>query len=301
MKTAVAFPFRVAGDDRVSLLFAFSPRPNNWSAFDDWDADTSVAVTAEARLDVSGILADCALERSARLACALVWTSSGSTLRGRLASQVIPRLVEQTDVSLEGSVEGPLLAQSVDFTFVVHLRDAHNPSSQLAPSSAGAILWSRTQRITLEGAGGRFPIEVLRFRDAGYPPRAPWLLDWNVASPSDPFLGGVRLLVNRDHPACAVLTGADRSHARVGAMSLLRFDVGRQLIGSMLSSQDFVMDCDSYPEGSVGHHVRNLLALHFPTESVGALASTFASNPGHFEARLKAAIMDDCVVGGTSA
>jgi hypothetical protein len=140
---------------------------------------------------------------------------------------------------------------------------AWRPSSRLASSSL--------TRLRLEGDGARFPTEGVAFSVLGLDAAA-WTLQFTPEDLADSFLGHVRLLLNTEHPAAALLLASDG--AVTGALhSVLTVDVSRQMFSSVAHG-DFELDPSSWSDGSVGHTLDKLAqeALSMDLGSVVTMA-----------------------------
>jgi hypothetical protein len=84
----------------------------------------------------------------------------------------------------------------------------------------------------------------------------------------------------------AIVTGSNASDAEV-IRSIITFDVARTLITSALSREEFLERYESYPEGSVGRAIAELIQLRWQ-ESPAALAQKLALNAAAFEAEIQA-------------
>jgi hypothetical protein len=110
------------------------------------------------------------------------------------------------------------------------------------------ILSSEPVTLRLEGDSGRFPTEPVRFSELGLG-NAPWTVLTMYDELSDSFLGGVRLLINMEHPVGQLALDPKES-SRVSG--LLHADVIRLLIADLAARREGDTDDSSFEEGSVG-------------------------------------------------
>jgi hypothetical protein len=255
----------------------------------DWDPATDLDLVREVELDIDRLLVEEALGDDARLRLLPMVRSDLTGLRIVGAA---------TDVDLAASgqgthpislrVGGETLGGTVTISTRLLWLSGSNPSS-LGPTRAGSELWGDEVRCVLEGEGSRFPVSAVSFSSlATLDPGAAWTLDWDPARLEDPVLGAVRLLINTDHPRVrdSVASASQEPGADV-VRSLIHFEVARTLITTALGDEEFVESADSYPEGSVGRTIVDLLRTHWD-ETPAALASRMRGFPRLFEMELQA-------------
>jgi hypothetical protein len=127
------------------------------------------------------------------------------------------------------------------------------------------ILSSEPVTLRLEGDSGRFPTEPVRFSELGLG-NAPWTVLTMYEDLSDSFLGGVRLLINMEHPV-GRLALDPKASSRVSG--LLHADVVRLLIADLAARREEDTDDSSFEEGSVGQVLGSMcqaaLCISLPT------------------------------------
>lgn len=295
MKPPVTFSFLRPSHERVAAIWAFRPAPDGDGQIADWDVNTSIAFSVTARIDWHGVLEDCRIQKDARLALAVTWAASGTSVRGVAATLQLGQLIsaEPEEFVLSGEIPGRDLGGVLDLALVLFLAAPPSHANVLSPKLVGSVLWMQSRKLVLEGLASRFPLEVRSFADdPQVPAGSAWFLEWYPDSPVDPLLGTVRLLLNESHPLIRSYLKNDGTegerHALIG--SLLKLDVARQLMSGMLRCADFVEGKVEMPEGSVGRHVRELLAFHFPGEEIRLLAQQLEQQPSLFEAKLQHAM-----------
>jgi len=121
------------------------------------------------------------------------------------------------------------------------------------------LLEDAAQKIRLEGGWSRFPVEAGSFSELGYEDAA-WTVRVSFEEPDDPFLGSVRLMVNRDHPAGRAVIDPDDSDVAELSLSALRTDIFRQLFLQLATDGRFTEQ------------------RSFEAESVGAVVAGMAEN-----------------------
>jgi hypothetical protein len=131
--------------------------------------------------------------------------------------------------------------------------------------------------LSLEGDSGRFPTEPVHFSELGLE-NAPWTVLTAYDELSDGFLGGVRLLINLEHPV-GQLALDPKAASRVSG--LLHADVMRLLIANVAAGGEDT-DKSSYDEGSVGQ-VLETMCQGFLGMRMRTAARLYRDNPARFE------------------
>src|SRR3954454_13622226 len=83
MASVVSFPYRLPNTERVRLLGWRLDGHDLPDALTGWDALSRRTVDIEAEIDVPGVLGDCGLNDDTSIEFSTMWTSLGSSLRGR--------------------------------------------------------------------------------------------------------------------------------------------------------------------------------------------------------------------------
>jgi hypothetical protein len=255
----------------------------------DWDPATELEVFREVELDADRLVAEGGLGPDARVRLLPMVRSDLTGLR-------IVGAAADLDLAFAGDGPHPIslrvgggeLGGTVTISTRLVWLSGSNPSS-LGPTRPGSELWGDEARCVLEGEGARFPVSAVSFASLmTLDPAAAWTLDWEPSRLEDPVLGAVRLLVNTDHARVreSVVSGSQEPGADV-VRALVHFDVARTLITTALRDEAFVETADSYPEGSVGRTIADLLRAHWD-ETPTALASRLRNFPRQFAMELQA-------------
>jgi hypothetical protein len=287
-------PHLVATADRVTAAdWVF--QENGQRVTDDpiagWDPTMPLRLTRPLLVDGPGIRHDCGLARDDPLLIACVWLSPGTTLRGAGSAAQVPES-DVAAVDLEVTIPGELVADRVMLASQVILADSVRPSTPLAPTIAGSILWQEETSVLLEGRGSRFPAEWVDFTTSGWlPSNGGWFLDWSPDEPDLPALAGIRLYLNTANAAVreAVATASpDLRHLAI--RSAIRYDVACTLVTRSLESDAFTSDWDEHAAESVGGVVQRLIATLLPTESPAGLRNEARDHRDRLEAKLQSAL-----------
>lgn len=180
------------------------------------------------------------------------------------------------DVSLQlppGQVAGDVQLSA----HLVLARTTPNKGDRVAFLRGARLHSSETFTLRLEGDSGRFPTEPVSFSELGLG-NAPWTVLTLYDDLSDSFLGGVRLLINIDHPV-GRLSLDPKAASRVSG--LLHADVMRLLIANVAAQGED--SADSFlEEGSVGQVIGTMCQV-FLGMSLRAAALLYRSDPTHFD------------------
>ena len=190
------------------------------------------------------------------------------------------------------SVPGPEAGGRVDLTTRIVLRSAGTAPSLISPRRSGAVLWTDTQRVALEGNAARFPMAAVDFATLSrVPDGAAWYVDWDHEDLEAPVLGGLRLLLNSAHPRMASIarTASDDPAAPL-VRSLIECDVARHLAQAALGNERFVLTHDAFPEESVGRMLSDLLATIWPGIPIASLRARLLEEPARLDAELQEAL-----------
>jgi len=131
--------------------------------------------------------------------------------------------------------------------------------------------------VRLEGDSGRFPTEPIRFSELGLG-NGPWTVLSVYDELSDGFLGGVRLLINLEHPV-GQLVLEPKSASRVSG--LLHADVIRLLITNVATRGEDINE-SSHEDGSVGQ-VLETMCQGILGMSLRTATRLYREDPAHFD------------------
>jgi len=162
---------------------------------------------------------------------------------------------------------------------------AHLVLARSTPEREYGVAFLRGSRIgssepftlRLEGDSGRFPTEPVRFSELGLG-NAPWTVLTAYDELSDGFLGGIRLLVNLEHPV-GLLALNPKAASRVSG--LLHADVIRLLIASVAARGESTGE-SFHDEGSVGQ-VLETICQGFLNMSLRTATRLYKEDPARFD------------------
>jgi hypothetical protein len=260
---------------------------------DHWDPVTDLMLSRALVVDVDAVRDQCGLGPDASLAVVTSWRSPRRTRLGHSSQPVeLGALSGLLNVPVTLSAKGPETGGRIDLTTRLVLRSPGAEASPISPKRNGTILWTETQRVTLEGSAARFPVTAVDFTDlVRVPDGAAWFVEWDPRDLDAPVLGGLRLLINSAHPRIvnSVRTASD-DPAAVVVRSLMMGDVARHLVRAALDDDDFVSQPDGYTEESVGRLLADLIATIWPGVPIGSVRTRAANEPARVEAEIQAAL-----------
>ena len=213
-----------------------------------WDYAQDLRLVSDVTVDIAAALRDAQLDEGAELAIAAVWDCASALGRGVVLRTVSHQRGEQWSGELLLELPAGQVAQEITLERHLVLREPAITSGPLAASSPGARLGptSRT-KLTLEGEGGRFPIEPVPFSALRREPAA-WALEVSYEDLGDSFLGAVRLLLNTEHPGTGALLSGDSE----GLLSVLRYDLVRALLVKLSDDPGDVSEFGDWEDDSIG-------------------------------------------------
>jgi hypothetical protein len=255
-----------------------------------WDPFTETEVFRAVDVDLDSVRTACRLGSDAAFTLSTTWYSNRTRLSGAGVNVELGQLRGLVRASLSLVVPGAAAGGRVDLRTSLILRHPGATATPISPKREGAILWSDSVSVALEGGSARFPITALNFADARrLPDEASWMLEWNPEALEAPVLGDLRLLVNSHDET---LLGALRSGAADANSTIIRsfvmFDVARALVQGALGNDRFVEDPESFDSGSIGRMLFELLLMCWPGVPMKTLASRRFEDPARLEADLQA-------------
>jgi hypothetical protein len=294
MDTPVAPTYLLPEDNAVSVgPWVDAAGVEVGELIEHWDPVTDLELTRAVTVDLDAVRSQCGLGADACFALIATWRAPTRTRLGGAGERVeLSTLTGVVRAPLGVTISGPEAGGRLDLTTRLVLRIAGSAASAISPRRPGAILWTDTHRVMLEGGAARFPTAAVDFFEVPrVPDDAAWYLDWNVHDLSHPVMGGVRLLVNRSNAriVSAVRSATDDPAAPL-IRSIIRIDVARQLVRAVLGSDEFMAAPDSFPDESVGRLIRDLIATVWPGLPIDAVRERALTMPSRFDADVQAAL-----------
>jgi hypothetical protein len=294
MQTPAAPTYLLPGDETVSVGPWFDHSGAEiGERIDHWDPFTDLDWTRAVTVDLDAIRTECGLGDDSAFALLATWRAPTRTRLGGSGQAVeLGTLTGVVRAAVSVSITGREAGGRLDLTTRLVLRTSGASPSVIAPRRPGAILWTDTDRVMLEGSAARFPTAAVNFAEVPrIPDAAAWYLDWNVNDLTHPVMGGLRLLVNRDNARIvnAVRSSTDDPAASL-IRSIMRIDIARQLVRAAVSSDDFIAAPDSFPDESIGRLIRDLIATVWPAIPIDAVRERALTMPARFDADVQAAL-----------
>lgn len=174
------------------------------------------------------------------------------------------------DVSLSLRIPAGTVAEELEIRYEIVLDgpDSITPSNRAAHLKGSRLYLSeRSYRFRLEGDGSLFPVEAVSFRGGEFPKGSAWLVKFQGDDLNAPFLGAVRLFVNRDHPVSKELIDTGTGPAK----SVLMRDVLLQMLVTVSSHQSDDEVLEDFPHASTGAVLDELCANYLDSTLRNAL------------------------------
>jgi len=261
--------------------------PNGGEAKDgllpNWDYFTDVLITRTVDVELPALLARMGLSADARLSAALLWHSTGTNLRGACPPVRLTDGTTEVTCRLAGGELGGRL--NLELRIILSHRGSNDHA--LAPHRIGNVVWSDAYQVDLEGHGARFPVVPVDFAQSGFGGgrRGAWYLAISTNDLTANAIGNMRLYLNSGHPRTASALAAPDSEESLQYLSMVLYDVARQLFEYALRRQDFSLE-DDYEQDSLGHVLQQIVSqLGQPLQE---LRLRLEEDPGELEAEFQA-------------
>lgn len=178
------------------------------------------------------------------------------------------------------------IADDIEVKYELVLGGHDSPeSANRAAHLKGSRLYSseRPYKFHLEGDNALFPVEAVSFRGGEFPKSSVWLVRFDGDDLSAPFMGSVRLFVNRDHAVSKELIETGTGPAK----SVLMRDVLLQMLVTVSSHQDDELSGDFTPGSTAA--VLDELCANFLDTTLPLAVEGLRTNPGYTFSRLQEA------------
>jgi hypothetical protein len=272
--------------DSPDVRYGGKPIASNGTAR-DWHYLTDITVEWHLHVDLDGLLKDCGLTRAARIGGLLTWRSARTNLRG--AGTVADLVAGPNRLTL--FLAGTDLGGTVTIEARAILRDTDAGAEPLAPRRPGSLLWHTTDRVVLEGSGGRFPTTVSDFAASGLPggETGLWYLQVTDSDLQASATRSMRLHLNKEHSDIRDMLEQPEGDKGVQLLRHLRYDTERQLLAVALGNDEFD-DRFDYGRGTLGDVLVTVLRINFPNRTLDQLRGEYRMRAGEIEAELLASV-----------
>ncbi|UFS96412.1 hypothetical protein [Nocardia huaxiensis] len=287
-----ALPYRrpdpksvAAAEWRLVLDGEESPLPESYPY---WDYQTVLTLRRRVEIDAERVIAESRLAPGTGLTLSVVWTATGSSLRGPGARVEVSH---SGPVDLELSLPGADLGGMLQLDTVLVLSQRRIGSDRpVAPRRAGSVLWSDRHSIRLQGDAPQFPMAIIDFEKTTYPEHAAWYLEigTNLEAAT---MGSLLLLVNeRKRVVAAALENAakPRVQDRI-TLAMVYADVARIMVEHALAQPEF-QDSAIFPDDSLGVTLQALFARLFPATTISEIRALANRSPSRLAADVQAAV-----------
>lgn len=258
---------------------------------DHWDPMTTLRLSRVLTVDTDLLRRECQLAPDSAFAIVASWRAQTRTRLGDAGEVTeLGTTAGRARAAVTVEVPGPDAGGRLDLTTRLVLRSPGSSASPISPRRIGAVLWTETHKVALEGNASRFPIAAVDFSTLPrVPDRAAWYVDWDHEDLDAPVLGGLRLLLNTAHPRIidAVRT-ASADPASFIVRSMILSDVARHLVRAAIDNDRFVESPDVYPAETVGRLLSELIRSVWPDVTPQAVRARALNQPARTEAELQA-------------
>lgn len=256
----------------------------------NWHYLTDVTVEWDLDVDLEGLTKDCGLTGNSHVGAMLAWRSERTNLRG---SGRAVNLVTGPN-NLTALLPGYDLGGAVAVEARIVLLEPDSAAEQLAPPRSGSLLWNESQRIILEGSGGRFPTTATDFSSAGLPggEAAMWYLEIADSDLGASATQALRLYLNSTNTAIRAVLDNPTADTSLPILRFLRYETARQLLIFVMSNEEFDDRVD-YGRGTLGDALVTLLRIYFLGRDITQLRNDYGLHPAEIDTELLAAAWKD--------
>src|SRR5699024_10256515 len=153
-----------------------------------WDYTSQMSISTSVEVDVARFLADTGLA-SLRDTSAVLMVDCSSTGR-RFVEHVS---MEVPCASLTVDIPPGVVAKSLSVSRAIVLSRNRESAWRVASRVGDRLNEAESTTVSLEGSGGRFPVDAIDFASTGLPSTALWNLKFQPEGWDDLYLGTVRL------------------------------------------------------------------------------------------------------------
>ncbi len=215
-----------------------------------------------------------------------VATGPGTIPRQIVTQVEFPVSDRSNEIELRLDLQSEQLSGQILLTTNVLLHSIGKRLTELAPSQAGARLWSDTTRSRLEGEEPRFPMEEASF-DIMFADRpqasALWYLHFDPSRLDGDLHGAIRLYLNADNPDFIERVKSEDPLT----LRMLLADVISLISERALGMKDASEILVGSEPGSLARQVLHWLQMAFPGSSIERIQATCEGRPGEFRSALQ--------------
>lgn len=255
-----SLPSTAAHAERWSVSVESGPSYENLPVATDWTYFQGIRARVELLIEYPGLHAHLGVAPDARFGVTLGWRTKRVGLRGASPPVEIERAETAAFVDIPAGAMGGILTLEARIIMTHAGTGGQDP---LAPSEIGAIMWSDTWGVTLEGIAPRLPIvPVPMGQDPFFDYNAArWYISVDIADLEAPIDAVVRVFVNEANENVRRMMLEPEGETATAMTSSLLLDVQRELVRLTLDDNTpFAPDHD-YPDGSLGAAMSTSLKL----------------------------------------
>lgn len=265
-------------------------RPATDMCVPDWHYLSDITVEWVLDVDLAGLKEDCGLTANARIGAMVAWRSERTNLRG--SGRVLNVVTGPNN--LTALLPGSDLGGAVTVEARVTLLEPDSAAERLAPPRSGSLLWNESNRIILEGSGGRFPTTAIDFASTGLPggEAGMWYLEIADSDLGASATQALRLYLNSTNIAVRAVLDNPAADANLYILRFLRYETTRQLLMFAFNNEEFDDRAD-YDRGTLGDVLVTLLRIYFPGQGITQLRNDYSFHPAEVDAELLAVAWRD--------
>ncbi|WP_457098967.1 hypothetical protein [Microbacterium sp. P5_E9] len=276
-------PSTAARLDTWNVAIENGPSYDEPSATPDWTYFQGIQVTANLLCDYSNLAASAHLSPDARFGLSLEWSSSVG-LRG--VGEPVP--ITGAETTAVAQIPAGHVGGALQLALTVLLLDpGATVANPLAATQRGAVMWSDSWRVHLEGIAARLPIVPTGLgADPFYDfHNARWFVDVDQTDLAAPIDAALRVFVNEGNESVQRMLLEPTAEVSQTLTASLRLDIHRQLLTIALTEESGYEDDEDYPDGSLGAAMHATLQL-FP-DGYDELQAKATYDPGRFDAEVQ--------------
>lgn len=230
-------PERLTWDPWAYSVGEFDFEPLD-QTIDGWDYGTRLRVSSGVRVDLEGLIADLGPDVAGEAA---VKFTLDCRKTGIQRSCLVPVRSADSMGHVVGriDVEPQVLADAI---VLIRQLVAMSGSAGGVVRAGSRLSVEDRRRASLEGVGGRFPMESFSFLNSARP-HAPWDVAMDISDLGDAFTGCCVLYINADHPLASALV--DPKAPQFAALTnMLYVDVVCRLLQTLATFDDLEEPAD---------------------------------------------------------
>ncbi len=260
----------------------------------NWSPGQDMAVRFKYDIDVKELIQGCRLQRApeSQIMVAMFMKCESTKFAVCLSKKMLDRDQDKVTNKLEGAIDGNSVAEKITLWSEILICEPEGEASTFTPQLPGSrLLECESHMVTLEGIGGQFPMQSVKFSSEHLlgeeRKHALWHLHTANMDFNDPILGGsIKLWLNVEHPDFHGLEGESSD----AITTILTSDMTVQLVSMLAFSNDEdARDSEAFGDGTIGRIAWRLAKELFgETITLKELRNEFRRSPGLLQTKAQA-------------